>query len=104
MAEIAMANDDFRNSIIWQICVPNFMLFSTSEIFGWIFDVSRYTTITIWKIKSEQNFKNKISGIAKWTNDQRQSEIKEVQLLQDIVDEKKIDSWKYYLITVKINL
>jgi len=43
MAEIAMANDDFRNSIIWQIFVPNFMLVSTSEICWWIFDVSRYT-------------------------------------------------------------
>lgn len=34
MAEIAMANDDFRNSITWQIFVPNFMIVSTSEIFG----------------------------------------------------------------------
>jgi hypothetical protein len=33
MAEIAMANDDFRNNIIWQIFVPNFMLVSTSEIY-----------------------------------------------------------------------
>jgi len=33
--------------------------------------------------------KNKISGIAKWTNFQTQSAIKEVQLLQDIVDEKR---------------
>ena len=38
-----MANDDLRNSIIWQICVPNFMLVSTSEIVWWIIYVSRYT-------------------------------------------------------------
>ena len=42
-----MANDDFRNSIIWQICVPNFLLFSTSEIFGWFFYVSRYTILVL---------------------------------------------------------
>jgi hypothetical protein len=57
MAEFAMANDDFRNSIIWQICVPNFMLFSTSEIFGWIFYVRRYTNserVIVVKTPNEQ--------------------------------------------------
>jgi hypothetical protein len=32
--------------------------------------------------------KNKISGIAKWTNDQEQSEKEEIRIHQGIVDDK----------------
>ena len=47
-----------------------------------------YLYITFCRIKTEQDLKNKISDIAKWTNDQRQSEIEEIRIQQGIVDDK----------------
>ena len=40
------------------------------------------------RIQSEQDLKKKNYGIGDWTNNQAQSEMKEIQLHQDIVDDK----------------
>ena len=40
------------------------------------------------RIKTEKDFKNKISSIAKWTNDQGQSERGDKRTHQGIVEEK----------------
>ena len=47
-----------------------------------------YLYITFCRIRTEQVLKNKISDIAKWTNDQTQSEMKVIQVHQHIVNEK----------------
>jgi catabolite regulation protein CreA len=45
-----------------------------------------YLYITFCRIRTEQDLKNQISDIPKWTNDQTQSEMKEIQVNQHTVD------------------
>ena len=47
-----------------------------------------YLYIIFCRIKTEQDLKHKISSIAKWTNDQRESEKEEKRTHQGIVDGK----------------
>ena len=47
-----------------------------------------YLYIIFCRIKTEKDFKNKISSIAKWTNDQGQSERGDKRTHQGIVEEK----------------
>jgi hypothetical protein len=47
-----------------------------------------YLYITFCRIKTKQDLKNKISCIAKWTDDQIQIEKEEIRIHQGIVDDK----------------
>ena len=48
----------------------------------------QYLSIIFCRIKTEMDLKNKISGIAKWINDQRESEKEEKRTHQGIVEAK----------------
>ena len=44
--------------------------------------------MTFCRIKTEQDFKNKLSNIVEWTNVQRESEQGEIRIHQGIIDGK----------------